>query len=37
VPIFTVYTFVCWFQAGLQPRYFGRPGVPSENVWRERY
>ena len=37
VPIFTVYTFVCWFQAGLQPRYFGRPGVPSEGVWRERY
>ena len=36
VPIYTVYTFVCWFQAGLQPRYFGRPGVPGEDTWRER-
>jgi hypothetical protein len=36
VPVFTVYTFVCWFQAGLQPRYFGRPGVPPEDTWRER-
>ena len=37
VPIYTVYTFVCWFQAGLQPRYFGRPGVPTVHTWRERF
>ena len=36
IPIFTVYTFVTWFHAGLQPRWFGRPGVPSEDTWRER-
>jgi len=36
IPIFTVYTFVTWFHAGLQPRYFGRPGVPTEDTWRER-
>lgn len=35
VPIYTVYSFVCWFHAGLQPRYFGRPGVPGEDTWRE--
>ncbi len=37
VPIFTVYTFVTWFHAGLQPRYFGRPGVPGAEAWRERW
>jgi hypothetical protein len=36
VPIFTVYTFVTWFQAGLAPRDFGYPTAPSHDVWRER-
>jgi hypothetical protein len=36
VPIYTVYSFVCWFQAGLEPRQFGRPGVPGHDTWRER-
>ena len=36
VPIFTVYTFVTWFHAGLQPREFGYPGSSAAEVWRER-
>lgn len=36
VPIFTVYTFVTWFQAGLAPREFGYPGSSTPEVWRER-
>jgi hypothetical protein len=36
VPIFTVYTVVIWFQAGLAPRDFGYPTAPSHDVWRER-
>jgi hypothetical protein len=36
VPIFTVYTFVTWFQAGLAPRDFGHPGSAQHGVWRER-
>ena len=36
VPIFTVYTFVTWFQAGLEPRGFGYPAASSDDVWRER-
>ena len=36
VPIFTVYTFVTWFHAGLQPRDFGFPGSATPTHWRER-
>jgi hypothetical protein len=36
IPIFTVYTFVTWFQAGLAPRDFGYPGSSERSVWRER-
>jgi hypothetical protein len=36
IPIFTVYTFVTWFQAGLAPREFGYPGASEPGVWRER-
>ena len=36
IPIFTVYTFVTWFQAGLAPRDFGYPTASSPDVWRER-
>jgi hypothetical protein len=36
VPIFTVYTFVTWFHAGLQPREFGYPGSSASEMWRER-
>ena len=36
IPIFTVYTFVTWFQAGLAPRDFGFPGSSERSVWRER-
>ena len=36
IPIFTVYTFVTWFQAGLAPRDFGFPGSADRGVWRER-
>ncbi len=36
VPIFTVYTFVTWFHAGLQPRDFGWPGSATPTLWRER-
>ena len=36
IPIYTVYTFVTWFQAGLAPREFGYPGSSTPEVWRER-
>jgi hypothetical protein len=36
IPIFTVYTFVTWFQAGLAPRDFGYPGSSARSEWRER-
>lgn len=36
IPIFTVYTFVTWFHAGLQPRDFGFPGSAPREHWRER-
>jgi len=36
VPIYTVYTFVTWFQAGLAPRDFGYPTSSQRDVWRER-
>ena len=37
IPVFDVYTFVKWFQSGLEPRNFGYPStsVP-EYGWRER-
>ena len=35
VPVFDIYSFACWFHAGLAPRDFGPPGsAPRE--WRER-
>jgi hypothetical protein len=35
LPVFSIYTFVTWFQSGLVPRDFGHPsGVPGD--WRER-
>ena len=35
LPVFSIYSFVTWFQAGLAPRDFGPPGSgPRE--WRER-
>ena len=35
LPVFSIYTFVSWFQAGLVPRDFGHPAsAPGE--WRER-
>ena len=36
IPIYTVYTFVTWFHAGLQPREFGFPGSSESEMWRER-
>jgi hypothetical protein len=35
LPIFSIYTFVTWFQAGLAPRDFGPPGS-GVREWRER-
>jgi len=35
LPVFSIYTFVTWFQSGLAPRDFGHPAsAPRE--WRER-
>ena len=35
LPVFSIYTFVTWFQSGLVPRDFGHPAsTPGE--WRER-
>ena len=36
IPIYTVYTLVTWFQAGLAPRDFGFPGAATPELWRER-
>jgi hypothetical protein len=36
IPVYTVYTLVTWFQAGLAPRDFGYPGSSAPEVWRER-
>jgi hypothetical protein len=35
LPVFSIWSFVTWFQAGLQPPDFGPPGVSSRE-WRER-
>lgn len=35
LPVFDIYTFVCWFHAGLVPRDFGWPGSAGRE-WRER-
>ena len=36
VPVYDVYTFVCWFQSGLEPRDFGHPGRSAQEDWGER-
>lgn len=37
IPVYDVYTFVKWFQSGLEPRNFGYPGSSTpEYGWRER-
>ena len=36
LPVFSIYTFVTWFQAGLAPRDFGPPGSGTAREWRER-
>ena len=35
VPVFSIYSFVCWFQSGLAPRDFGAPAYVGRE-WRER-
>jgi Asp/Glu/hydantoin racemase len=35
LPVFSIYTFVTWFQSGLAPRGFGQP-VNTPGEWRER-
>jgi hypothetical protein len=35
LPVFSIYTFVTWFQAGLVPRDFGHP-ASAVREWRER-
>jgi hypothetical protein len=35
LPVFSIYTFVTWFQSGLLPRDFGHP-ASSPREWRER-
>jgi hypothetical protein len=35
LPVFSIYSFVTWFQAGLMPRDFGPPGS-AVREWRER-
>jgi hypothetical protein len=38
LPVFSIYSFVCWFQAGLAPRNFGPPGssrpIDPVSAWR---
>jgi hypothetical protein len=37
LPVYSIYSFVCWFQAGLLPRDFGPPGNSSAaaaGAWR---
>ena len=36
LPVYSIYSFVTWFQAGLVPRDFGPPGGGSAREWRER-
>ncbi len=39
LPVYSIYSFVTWFQAGLVPRDFGPPGSAapgSAGKWRER-
>jgi hypothetical protein len=37
LPVFSIYSFVSWFHAGLVPRDFGPPGnASSSREWRER-
>ena len=36
IPVYDVYTFVRWFQSGLEPRDFGHPGSSTLPIWRER-
>jgi hypothetical protein len=35
LPVFSIYTFVTWFQSGLMPRDFGPPGSAGEREWRD--
>ncbi len=35
LPVFSIYTFVAWFQSGLLPRDFGHPAGAARE-WRER-
>jgi len=35
LPVFSIYTFVTWFQSGLVPRNFGHPASAVRD-WRER-
>ncbi len=35
LPVFSIYSFVAWFQSGLVPRDFGPPGS-GNRTWRER-
>ena len=35
LPVYSIYTFVTWFQSGLAPRDFGPPGSAARE-WRER-
>jgi hypothetical protein len=36
LPVYSIYTFVTWFHAGLAPRDFGPPGSGPGREWRER-
>jgi hypothetical protein len=36
LPVFSIYSFVTWFQSGLVPRDFGPPGSGTPSEWRER-
>ena len=35
LPVFSIYSFVTWFQSGLAPRQFGHPASAARE-WRER-
>jgi hypothetical protein len=35
LPVYSIYSFVTWFHAGLAPRDFGPPGSGARE-WRER-
>jgi hypothetical protein len=36
LPVYSIYSFVSWFQAGLAPRDFGPSGSAGRREWRER-